>query len=123
MKISNCEMRLENFLNREIASQDKASITYKIENQKILVPNKGIKKYTFCVIIIEYNGIKHYSHFAYDKEDVLYFKEYNITPEIVISKMIEVILNSTNISIDIVSTDNLNEFIKEFEKYTKKLLK
>lgn len=119
----NCEMRLENFQDRSLISRDKAIISYKIDNQRILLQDKGSEKYTFCIVIIEYNGVKHYSHFAYDRKDVLYFKENNISPEIVISKMINIILETTNIPRDQIDTDNLEEFVNEFKKYTKKLIK
>lgn len=119
----NCEMRLEKFMSRELVNSDKVIVAHNIENKKIQIPNKGIEKITFCTVIIEYNGVKHYSHFAYDRKDVLYFKENNISPEIVINKMINIILETTNIPRDQIDTDNLEEFVNEFKKYTKKLIK
>lgn len=117
------EMRLEDFMSRELVIPDKAIVTYKIENKKIQIPNKGIEKITFCIVIIEYNGVKHYSHFAYDKNDMLYFKENNINSLLIISKMINVILDTTNIPRDKIDTDNLKDFINEFEKFTNKIIK
>lgn len=126
MKIAsdiNYEMRLEKFMSRELVNSDKVIVAHKIENKKMQIPNKGIEKITFCTVIIEYNGVKHYSHFAYDKNDMLYFKENNINSLIIISKMINVILDTTNIPKDKIDTNDLNDFINEFEKFTKKLIK
>ena len=123
MSVNNYEMRLENFLDRKLITSPKATINYNIKNQKILLPNKGIEKFTFCIVIIEYNGVKHYSEFAYDKKDMLYFKENNIDLKDVIGKMINIVLDTTNISPNVLETDNLSDFVKEFDKFTKKLIK
>lgn len=94
----------------------KATINYNIKNQKILLPNKGIEKFTFCIVMIEYNGVKHYSEFTYDKKD-------NIDLKDVIGKMINIVLDTTNISPSVLETDNLSDFVREFDKFTKKLIK
>ena len=123
MSVNNYEMRLENFPDGELITSAKATINYNIKNQKILLPNKGIKKFTFCTVIIEHRGVKHYSQFGYDREDMIYFKENNIDLKDVIGKMINIVLDTTNISPDVLETDNLSDFVREFDKFTKKLIK